>query len=134
MKKVADFRLQDELFEGFDLDDLDAPEGPANWIPEERKTNMRPSVEKKRFLEEVIYEKAVEEAMVQGGMVSLEIDDDELYGILIFEGKELMRVHQDTRMDELVQDLLRKSTYYYMNAKENEIHLEFHFRLAEETV
>ena len=95
---------------------------------------MRPSVEKKRFLEEVIYEKAVEETMVQGGMVSLEIDDDELYGILIFEGKELMRVHQDDRMDELVQDLLRESTYYYMNAKENEIHLEFHFRLAEETV
>ena len=91
-------------------------------------------LEKKRFLEEVIYEKAVEEAMVQGGMVSLEIDDDELYGILIFEGKELMRVHQDDRMDELVQDLLRESTYYYMNAKENEIHLEFHFRLAEETV
>ena len=110
MKKVADFRMQNEFLEGFEMEGMTAPEEPESWNLEDNSKALRPSAERKRFLEEVIYERAVEEAMIQGGMVSLEIDDEELHGILTFEGAELMRVHQDTRMDELVQHLLTENT------------------------
>ena len=132
MKKVADFRMQNEFLEGFEMEDLTAPKDPESWVLENNSKEQRPSAEKKRFLEEVIYERAVEEAMIQGGMVSLEIDDEELHGILTFEGAELMRVHQDTRLDELVQYILAENSYYYMNIKENQLHMEFHFQLAED--
>lgn len=134
MKKVADFRMQGELLEGFRMEGLDAPEKSGEQFPQGISKRGKASAEKKRFLEKVIYEQAVEEAMIQGAMVSLEIDEEEQSGILIFEGPELMRVHHDTRLDELVETILAENSYYIINTKGNQLHMEFHFQLTEDSL
>ena len=76
-----------------------------------------------------LYPKATEIAKMQGGNLSLEIDEEKHIGKLEYQGAFLMSTSEDTILTDFFVSAMTTADQYSFEVKESLLHLEFFFEL-----
>ena len=81
------------------------------------------------YLLENLYHKAAEIAKMQGGDLTLEIDEEKHTGKLDYQGAFLMNTSEDTLLTDFLVSAMTMADQYSFEVKDSLLHLEFFFEL-----
>lgn len=81
------------------------------------------------YLLENLYPKAAEIAKMQGGDLTLEIDEEKHTGKLDYQGAFLMNTSEDTLLTDFLVSAMTMADQYSFEVKDSLLHLEFFFEL-----